>query len=77
MGLHFSPTVKPIDSYLDEELSSPIEMDVDQPKTLIVAKKPSPKVQKSAAARVENQKMVSRQEVHSIDDVSPIHDETC
>lgn len=64
--------VKPIESYLDEELTGPmIATDVDQPMTLIVAQKPKPKAKAqkpaAAAARVEKQRLVNRQDVNSMD----------
>nr|XP_054760042.1 amyloid beta precursor like protein 1-like isoform X2 [Lytechinus pictus] len=60
--------VKPIESYLEEELTAPVDTDVVKPQTLIVAQKPQAKVEKSAAAaRVEKQRLVSRQDVNSLD----------
>nr|ACN53783.1 amyloid beta (A4) precursor protein [Paracentrotus lividus] len=60
--------VKPIESYLDEELTAPIETEDVKPQTLIIAQKPKAKVEKSAAAaRMEKQRLVNRQDVNSID----------
>ncbi|XP_030834113.1 amyloid-like protein 1 isoform X1 [Strongylocentrotus purpuratus] len=60
--------VKPIESYLDEELTAPLDSDVVKPQTLIIAQKPKAKVEKSAAAaRMEKQRLVGRQDVNSID----------
>ncbi|XP_072166165.1 amyloid-beta precursor-like protein [Diadema setosum] len=60
--------VKPIESYLEEELDGPIETEVEKPKTLIVAQKPAAKVQKSAAAvRMEKQRLVNRDQENMVD----------
>ncbi|XP_071490569.1 amyloid-beta precursor-like protein [Diadema antillarum] len=60
--------VKPIESYLEEELDGPIETEVEKPKTLIIAQKPAAKVQKSAAAvRMEKQRLVNRDQENMVD----------